>query len=96
MSLAPRDRDQSFRARDWNSPAFTAREFYGVGRCPIYCLCRRIRNWAKALKGSLFCEQRGQLMGVGTKSLLIGVQQLLWHPITVYLGWCTGSMRRWV
>jgi hypothetical protein len=27
-------------------------------------------------------------MGVGTKSLLIGVHELLWHPITVYLGWC--------
>jgi hypothetical protein len=27
-------------------------------------------------------------MRVGTKSLLIGVHQLLWHPITVYLAWC--------
>jgi hypothetical protein len=27
-------------------------------------------------------------MKVGTKSLLIGVHQLIWHPITVYLAWC--------
>jgi hypothetical protein len=27
-------------------------------------------------------------MSVGTKSLLVGVHQLLWHPITVYLAWC--------
>lgn len=27
-------------------------------------------------------------MRVGTKSLLIGVHQILWHPITVYLAWC--------
>ena len=26
-------------------------------------------------------------MRVGTKSLLIGVHQLVWHPITVYLAW---------
>ena len=26
-------------------------------------------------------------MKVGTKSLLFGVHQLLWHPLTVWLGW---------
>lgn len=26
-------------------------------------------------------------MRVGTKSLLVGVHQVLWHPITVYLAW---------
>lgn len=27
-------------------------------------------------------------MKVGTKSLLFGVHQFIWHPITVYLAWC--------
>lgn len=27
-------------------------------------------------------------MNVGTKSLLFGVHQFIWHPITVYRAWC--------
>ncbi len=27
-------------------------------------------------------------MKVGTKSLLIGVHQILWHPFTVFIAWC--------
>lgn len=27
-------------------------------------------------------------MQIGTRSLLFGVHQFLWHPITVYVAWC--------
>jgi hypothetical protein len=36
-------------------------------------------------------------MKTGTKSLLFGVHQFIWHPLTVYLAWCKlyGKLPNW-
>lgn len=34
-------------------------------------------------------------MSVGTRSLLVGVHQVLWHPITVWRAWCKLYGRPW-
>ena len=59
--FAPSTRVQAYHfghdAREWNMPGFTAREFRGIVRWPLYRLCRSVRDLVKTLERRIFCHQ---------------------------------------
>jgi hypothetical protein len=50
-------------AREWNMPGFTAREFTGIVRWPLYLMCWSVRDLVKTLERRIFCHQT-ELMNI--------------------------------
>jgi hypothetical protein len=72
--LNPRQEMQAYHfghdALEWNMPGFTAREFTGIVRWPLYRLCWSVRDLVKTLERRIFCHQT-ELMNRNDRLALI-------------------------